>query len=198
MTMRRLFLASSSPRRREMLETLGVPFTLAPVDCDETLSAELTTAEAVRDVAVRKALASLNTLEEDGDCWTLAADTVVKIDDEVMGKPRDRGDAARMLEKLSNRVHRVYTGVALASTEREDSFVAYTDVHFAPLTGAQIRWYVGTDEPLDKAGAYAVQGLASVFVKSLRGSYSNVVGLPLNETVTLLEKIGFAPWSHKS
>jgi septum formation protein len=181
-----------------MLETMGVPFSLVTSSCDETLSEELSTSEAVREVALLKARTAFDALPSAEDSWVLAADTVVKVANEVMGKPTDRIDAARMLEKLSGAVNRVYTGVALVSSEREESFTSCTDVSFSTLTGAQIRWYVGTDEPLDKAGAYAVQGFASVFVKSLKGSYSNVVGLPLNETMSLLEKIGFAPWSYKS
>jgi septum formation protein len=196
--MNKLFLASSSLRRREMLEKLGVPFSLVASNCDETLSEELSTSEAVREVALRKAQTAFGVLPSAEGSWVLAADTVVAVADEVMGKPADRIDAARMLDKLSGKVHRVYTGVALVSSELEESFTSYTDVHFSTLTGAQIRWYVGTDEPMDKAGAYAVQGLASAFIKSLRGSYSNVVGLPLNETMAMLEKIGFAPWSYKS
>jgi septum formation protein len=126
----------------------------------------------------------------------LAADTAVVLDALILGKPRDAEDARRMLRALSGRTHEVMTGVCAARGGREEVLAVTTAVRFAPLDEGRIAWYIGTGEPLDKAGAYAVQGAGGAFVEEVRGSVSNVVGLPLAETLSLLAQIGFPqPWS---
>jgi septum formation protein len=182
-----LVLASGSPRRRELLAQLGLDFAVAGPDVDETPLPGERPVDLVRRLAVAKAVAV------DGDP-VLAADTVVDVDGEILGKPADADDARRMLRRLSGRSHRVHTAVALRSGERVEVEVVTTIVTFVPLQPAVIEWYVGTGEPLDKAGAYAVQGAGGVFVERVRGSVSNVVGLPLTTVAHLLDRVcGWRP-----
>lgn len=169
-------LASASPRRRALLEAAGLTFDVDAVDVDEgRLPAELADSyvERVARLKVRAGLA------RHPERLVVAADTAVVLDDAVFGKPRNVADAARMLAALSGRSHEVITGVAVASRARELAFVDRTVVWFAELTGADIDAYVATGEPMDKAGAYAIQGLASRFISRISGSYTNVVGLPV-------------------
>ncbi len=184
-----LTLASQSPRRRELLAQLGLALEIRPADTDETpRPAEPATAYVAR-LAAEKARAV-----EGGT--VLGADTAVVLDGAILGKPCDADDARRMLGLLSGRRHEVLTGVCVRRGEVEVGAVAATAVELARLSAAQIEWYVGTAEPLDKAGAYAVQGIAGAFVTDVRGSISNVVGLPLAETLDLLARVGFPlPWA---
>jgi septum formation protein len=183
-----LTLASRSPRRRELLEQLGLRLEIRPADTDETPLPREPAGDYVRRVAREKARAVAGET-------VLAADTTVVLDGVILGKPAGGDDARRMLRALSGRVHEVVTGVCARRAGREEVLAATTAVRFARLTEAQIAWYVATGEPLDKAGAYAVQGVGGAFVEDLRGSVSNVVGLPLAETVALLARLGFAlPW----
>ncbi|MEM7583144.1 MAG: Maf family protein [Acidobacteriota bacterium] len=183
-----LILASGSPRRREMLERLGVTFTVRSVDIDETPHAGEPPEPYVRRLAESKARAARSDEHE----LVLAADTIVALEDQLLGKPRDEADARRMLRQLSGRSHRVLTGVAVWDTATADPQVAveHTRVVFAPLSEDEIAWYAASGEPLDKAGAYAVQGLGALFVERLEGNYSNVVGLPLPLTYRLLREAG--------
>lgn len=184
----RLVLASASPRRRELLAGLGVGFEVYPVHADESPLP----GEAPADLALRlardKARAARRALGAGPP--VLAADTVVALDGQVFGKPADAAEAAAMLAALSGRAHRVYTAVSLAADGREDDAVSESLVRFRPLSAAEIEAYVATGEPMDKAGAYAVQGLGGIFVEHLEGSYSGVVGLPLFETAALLARAG--------
>lgn len=188
----RLVLASQSPRRRELLEQLGLAFEVRPAHADETvLPGEAPRAYVLR-VAREKARAVAGDL-------VLAADTAVVLGDEVLGKPEGPDDARRMLRALSGTRHAVLTGVcvrrASGALAVELDAVVSTAVAFAPLSAEQIDWYVRTGEPLDKAGAYAIQGAGGAFVVSVEGSVSNVVGLPLVETVALLREAGLPlPW----
>ena len=198
----RLVLASGSPRRREMLENLGVEFLARPVDIDESpREGELAEPYVLR-LARAKARAALGETGGEREI-VLAADTIVALDGELLGKPRDPADARRMLERLSGRAHEVLTGVAVAAypeasragavvTNSGRVEVERTRVRFAELSAAEIEWYVDSGEPLDKAGAYAVQGLGALFVDRLEGNYSNVVGLPLPLTYRLLAEAGFS------
>ena len=183
-----LTLASASPRRRELLEQLGFPLEVRPAHTDEsTRPGELPRAYVHR-VAVEKARAVA------GDA-VLAADTSVVLGEEILGKPRDAEDARRMLRSLSDALHEVLTGVCVRRGATEHTAVVAAQVRLDPLTDAQIDWYVATGEPLDKAGAYAIQGIAGAFVRELRGSVSNVIGLPLAETLGLLREAGVPlPW----
>ena len=174
----RLILASGSPRRRALLEALGFAFTIRASDADETVSG--LPQDMVRTLALRKARAVASS-EDDG--WILAADTLVALSDRALGKPLDASDAKRMLLSLSGRAHDVFTGVCLldAKSGVYDLRVAGTRVRFRPLSEAEIDAYVATGEPMDKAGAYAIQGGAAGFVEGYDGSYENIVGLPTDE-----------------
>jgi septum formation protein len=189
----RLVLASQSPRRRELLEQLGIALDVRPAHVDEAVRAGEAPGDYVLRIARDKARAV------PGDV-VLAADTAVVLRGEVLGKPRDAADARRMLSALSGTTHEVLTGVCVrrTSVRIEASLVASSSVRFARLSPAQIAWYVGTGEPLDKAGAYAIQGAGGAFVLGVEGSVSNVVGLPLAETADLLRRAGFPlPWESR-
>lgn len=181
-----LILASASPRRAELLGAAGLEFAVRPVDIDEQPLA----GEPPRDYVLRVARDKARACPAGPDEAVLAADTAVIVDDLILGKPADAADAARMLRLLSGRTHLVLTGVVLRAGTREASAVESTAVTFAPLTDEDIAWYAASGEPLDKAGAYAVQGLASRFVDRLDGSYSNVVGLPVATVCRLMAELG--------
>ena len=184
----RVILASKSPRRREILSMLGVKFEIVSADADE--HSEITDpAQLVRELALRKGRATRELLrargEWDDSTLIIASDTVVATGDEILGKPRDAADAKRMLGKLSDTTHHVISGVALLWGEHEVADFDRTGVRFAKMSEREIDWYVASGEPNDKAGAYAVQGLASMFIKGLDGDYFNVVGLPVYKLNTL-------------
>jgi septum formation protein len=186
----RLVLASGSPRRRETLARLGYDFTVRPVDVDESQQPGEQALTYVRRLAEEKARA-----EAHGGEIVLAADTIVVLDEELLGKPRDAEDAAAMLRRLAGRDHEVTTGVAVLDVDagRLDLAVDTTRVRFAPLAEAEIAWYVATGEPMDKAGAYAIQELASLFVTAIEGNHSNVVGLPVPVVYRMLAARGVRP-----
>ena len=169
-----IVLASASPRRSELLRAAGIEFTVRVADIDETILSGESPEEYVLRLACEKARA----VARDGE-WVLGADTTVVVNGEIAGKPVDTDDARRMLRMLSGQWHEVLTGVSLVGGGQVLSEVAVTRVKFAELTDAEIDWYVATGEPMDKAGAYGIQGYASRFVESIEGSYSNVVGLPV-------------------
>ena len=186
-----LILASASPRRRELLQRLGVNFECAPADIDETPR----TGELPRDYVQRMALEKAQAVVEQyafPAFAVLAADTTVMVDDEVLGKPRDRMDGLAILARLSGRTHTVLTAVCLSVEQGYCSELIETEVDFVSLNRETCEAYLATKEPWDKAGAYAIQGLGGAFVRSIRGSYSNVVGLPLCETWQLLSGNGIA------
>jgi len=181
-----LILASASPRRRELLSMTGLSFTVDAPDVDETCA--LPPREAVVELSRRKALAAA---AQHPGCVVLAADTLVSVDDTALGKPHDEEDALRMLRSLSGRWHQVYTGVTVVDAQgRILSEADGTDVHFEPMTDDDIRRYIATGEPMDKAGAYAVQGIAGLWIDQLRGSHTNVIGLPMTLTRRLLAQAG--------
>jgi septum formation protein len=184
-----LILASASPRRAELLQAAGLEFDVVTSHVDEGPRPGESGEGHVRRLAEEKALAVMESAG--GERPILAADTVVMVDTEILGKPADQDDATRMLRRLSGRTHEVITGVCLACPAGDvllDS--ASTTVEFAPLTDEEIAWYVASGEPADKAGAYAIQGLASRFVTRIAGSYSNVVGLPVAVVYGLCKKAG--------
>jgi len=185
MTLTELVLASASPRRRELLGQLGVEFICDPADIAETRKPGETPSAYVQRMAREKA-ALVYCRHQGTRRVVLGADTVVVLDDEVLGKPRDHFDGLAMLAMLSGRRHTVLTAVCLQHQDGADCELVETSVEFIRLTRALCEAYLATDEPWDKAGAYAIQGLAGAFVRSIRGSYSNVVGLPLCETWQLL------------
>jgi len=187
-----LILASASPRRRELLQQIGVPFLVQPVDiCEDTQPGESAAAYVTR-LAEEKAQAGLAVAGS--AAVVLGADTTVVIDDQILVKPADEEEAVRMLMRLSGRRHQVLTAVALASTERTEVRCVTTGVEFIELDEARCRQYWHTGEPCDKAGAYGIQGLGAVFVKAIHGSYSAVVGLPLMETAAMLQAFNIPIW----
>lgn len=181
-----LILASASPRRRELLSMTGLSFTIDAPDVDETC--DLFPGDAVKELSRRKALAAAALHP---GCAVLAADTLVAVDNTALGKPRDEEDAFRMLRMLSGRWHQVYTGVCVIGSDGTLlNEVDVTDVHFESMTDADIRRYIATKEPMDKAGAYAVQGIAGLWIDQLKGSHTNVIGLPMHLTRRMLSQLG--------
>ncbi len=184
----RLILASGSPRRRALLEGIHVTFAVRPANLDESILEDETPEAHVRRLASAKSRYTIGRNE-----LVLAADTVVVVDDEILGKPTDESTAIEMLTRLSGRRHVVLTGVAvtLGSSHRTRIGVERSEVEISPLGRQEIEWYVGTGEPLDKAGSYAIQGLGALFVTAVDGNYTNVVGLPLPLTRRLFREVGF-------
>jgi len=180
-----LLLASGSPRRAELMRAAGFEFDVAPSDVDESPLP----GERPRDYVLRLALEKARAARAAPGQVVLGADTTVVIDDAILGKPATAVEAADMLRRLSGRVHEVWTGVAVRRDGAEVSEVGVTRVEFAPMTPDEIAWYVASGEPEGKAGAYAVQGLASRFVTHIEGSYSNVVGLPVALVYQLLQRL---------
>lgn len=185
-----IHLASGSPRRRELLAQIGVPFRPCPVDIDESRAPRETPADYVRRVSLDKAREASRRVADGAP--VLAADTAVVIEGEALGKPRDRDDALAMLARLSDREHEVLTAVVVLHAGEEHHALSASRVRFRRTTGAEREAYWLTGEPRDKAGAYAIQGRGALFVASLNGSYSGVMGLPLYETAALLQRCGFA------
>jgi septum formation protein len=186
--MRKLILASGSPRRRELLERIGLTFSVQAADVDETLVPGLTAQEQVIRLSQLKAQAVAKSVTD--DAAVLSADTVVVRDGEILGKPKSPEDAAAMLKSLSGRSHLVLTGMTLWTPEGARSHCEETEVHIRDLSEKEILAYVATGEPLDKAGAYGIQGYAAVFVEKLVGDYYNVMGLPLCALTPMLRAAG--------
>ena len=183
-----LILASSSSRRQEILSSAGIEFEVIPSEVDESfLQGESPEGQVVRLARMK----ALKAAEKHRDRWVLAVDTIVVIDGKILGKPRGRRGAEKMLQMLSGREHRVITGYCLmqASSGKNREGKVITRVRFKPLSPEEIRWYLDTGEPFDKAGGYAIQGKAAFMVKEINGSYTNVVGLPLTEVVEALEEL---------
>lgn len=180
----RLILASASPRRAELLRAAGFEFEIVATNVDESVRAGESPRQYVRRLAADKSAAALRP-----DAIVLGADTTVVVDDEILAKPIDDADAAAMLRKLSGRTHDVLTGISLRRGAFELGRVETTQVTFAALSDADVAWYVASGEGLDKAGAYAIQGLASRFIPRVDGSYSNVVGLPVAAVCELVREI---------
>lgn len=181
--MRKIVLASASPRRRELLTLAGVDFTVDAADCDETLNEGIFPEDAVKILSERKAEA---VFEKRPDCTVIGADTVVACGGKILGKPADEAEAVKMLSLLSGKTHSVYTGVCIVNAEKKTVFAQKTDVTFYELTQEEIESYVSTGDCLDKAGAYGIQSRGCVLVEKIDGDYFNVVGLPVAETVKAL------------
>lgn len=186
----RLVLASASPRRSELLTAAGFRFEILVADVDETARPGESPREYVRRLAREKAVAALARLKSGVEpALVLGADTTVVVDGEILGKPVDLADAERMLRLLSGRSHTVLTGVAVTTIDAQADAVVETEVFVNALSEEQVAWYVGSGEGLDKAGAYAIQGLASRFITRIDGSYSNVVGLPVAAVDELIRTV---------
>lgn len=196
---KRIILASTSPRRRELLAVLGFPFDIVPSDYDEEQldCASMAPPDAVMELALQKALVVAR--KTSGDALVIGADTTVVLDGRYYQKPVDAADAKQMLGELSGRTHQVYTGICVVPVDagavgEPVTDYAVTDVIFDPIPDPVLNAYVATGEPLDKAGAYGIQGKALAFIPGIKGDYFNVVGLPLNRLVALLEKFGVSVW----
>lgn len=182
----RIVLGSSSPRRRDLLQQLGLEIDIRPADIDETEHPGEDPVSYVRRLSIEKA----DAVTADADELVIAADTTVDLDGQILAKPADDDEVRSMLRSLSARTHRVHTGVTVRLGDRTATDVATTFVTFTPVTAGALEWYLGTGEPFGKAGAYAIQGAGGIFVSSVKGSVSNVVGLPLTTVVTLARRLG--------
>jgi septum formation protein len=184
----RLILASASPRRIEFLRLMGLDFDIVPGDIDETYRPEETPREHVLRLSEEKAL---SVALHHPDAWILSADTIVVVAGELLGKPGSPEEAMKMLEKLSDRAHEVITGFCILRQDRGVRIreAVGSTVLFRRITEEEMAWYTGTEEPYDKAGAYAVQGMGGCFIREIRGSCTNVVGLPLCEVVDALKRV---------
>ncbi|MBW5447858.1 septum formation inhibitor Maf [Cohnella sp. CFH 77786] len=189
-----LILASSSPRRQELVRHLGLPVLVRPSDADEWTPAEWPPARIVEELAERKARTVWDSARGtlDMPAVVIGSDTIVAVDGDVLGKPKDEEDAARMLSRLAGRSHEVFTGVCCIGLQDGKTVTGHrrTVVRMRELTAEQILRYIASGEPLDKAGAYGIQGLGAVLVDSLEGCYFNVVGLPLSLLADQLESFG--------
>ncbi|MBR3867939.1 MAG: septum formation inhibitor Maf [Clostridia bacterium] len=176
----KIILASASPRRKELLTLAGIEYEVIVSQCEEILPDGITPDKAVEELARQK---TEDVFSRNSDAMIIAADTVVALGNTILGKPKDEADAFTMLSSLSGRRHTVYTGVCIKTKDKTDIFHVATDVEFYELSEKEIKDYIATKEPMDKAGAYGIQGKGFVLVKGIHGDYFNVVGLPLAETV---------------
>lgn len=189
-TSAQIILASASPRRRELLEQIGITAIVQAVDIDESKKSDESVIQYVQRLAMEKAESGFATIKNPQKLPVLGSDTIVEIDGIVLGKPRHRQQAKEMLQQLSAQKHTVHTSVAIVTVENKIIDTSSTEVYFNKLDEQEIDNYVATGEADDKAGSYAIQGLAAQFVKNINGSFSGVMGLPLFETVQLLKQCG--------
>ena len=181
-----IILASQSPRRKQLLEQIGIFPICQPVDIDETKYTSESPLEYCQRLALEKAHAGWQ--QSDKKCMVLGSDTIVVLDGQTLGKPKDITDAFRMLEMLSDRTHQVITAVAIVFESKQKIVVSTSDVTFTKLKIEEINRYIASKEPMDKAGSYGIQGLAAQWIKSISGSYSGIMGLPLYETAQLIRE----------
>ena len=186
--MQNLILASSSPRRKELLENLRLTFAISSSDVDESFEPGLSPEEVVMELAHRKAEIIF---KKNPDAFVIGADTIVVANGQILGKPANEAEACNMLKRLSGRQHDVYTGVSIMSPKSSTQFFEKTEVWFWELTDEDILHYVQSGEPLDKAGAYGIQQLGSMLVKKINGDYFAVVGLPVARTIRELKRCGY-------
>ena len=189
----KVILASNSPRRKELLAGLGVDYEVRTLpDVDESYPDTLQGADIPLYIAKEKADAYVAMMQP-GELM-ITADTIVWLDGKVLGKPRDREDALQMLRTMSGRTHEVFTGVCITTTDWQRSFTAQTEVRFATLSEEEIAYYVDNFQPMDKAGAYGIQGKCAIYIEGIEGDYNNVVGLPVARIYKELQKLGIDPY----
>jgi septum formation protein len=193
-----IYLASESPRRRELLQQIGVPFRVVGIAVDESVQPGETPPAYVTRLAAAKADAGWDGSRDASQVPVLAADTAVVLDGKILGKPAHQEEAEEMLGRLSGRTHEVLTAVALRTAQGLQSRISRSEVSFRNIAAGEAQAYWETGEPSDKAGAYAIQGRAAIFVADLRGSYSGVMGLPLFETAELLRTAGILRWRRQA
>lgn len=184
--MKSLILASSSPRRQELLQLLQIPFQSISANVNEDFSEHMKANEVVKELAYRKAAA---VAKEHQDHWVIGSDTIVVLNGEILGKPINRADAQETLKKLSGQTHEVYTGVSIILGRHDYVFVEKTNVTFWELSDLEIERYLDTGEPFDKAGSYGIQGYGALFVKQIDGDYYSVVGLPVSRLARELKTL---------
>jgi septum formation protein len=186
---KRLILASASPRRKELLRSVGLKFKIAPASVRENYISGETPRQHVRRLAQNKAELIAAKYP---DAWVLGADTIVVADGKILGKPKNKTQAKKMLQQLSGRTHIVYTGFTIArgASSIRKTCIVHSAVRFKNITPEEMKWYISCEEPYDKAGGYAAQGKGAYFIKSIHGSYTNVIGLPLCEALEELKKVG--------
>ncbi len=190
----KIILASGSPRRKALLKNIGLKFTtVKSPNVNEQLRSSIFEHKKSSDIAILIAYGKADSVSRNvkGNTIIIAADTIVVMNDRIIGKPSDKKDAHRILKLLSKKTHKVITGVCLLKMpeHRAHNFYVCTNVTMLDMTDKDIQWYIGTEEPMDKAGAYGIQGLGGLFVKKIEGSYTNVVGLPLSELVLNLKAL---------
>lgn len=183
--MQRIILASGSPRRKELFETLDLPFEIIVSDIDETINENGDLVDEIETLSFKKALA---VFKEHKDAVVIGADTIVVFDGEVLGKPKLQANAEKMLAKIAGQEHEVITAVSIISAKQSETFSVVSHVNFYPMTPQEIADYVKTGEPLDKAGAYAIQGVGSRFIKGINGDYYAIMGLPISEIYHRINK----------
>lgn len=185
----RLILASSSPSRKLLFEQVKVDFEVLVSGVDESVPDNFTPEETVKTLAQRKAKAVWQTLDETENVIVVAADSVVSIDDKILGKPKDKKHAFEMLKSLSGRTHRIFSGVCILTKDAQEVFANMTEVTFYKLTDEEISDYVETGEPMGKAGSYGIESKGVLLIKSICGDYSNIVGIPIAETLRKINKM---------
>lgn len=184
----RLILASGSPRRKEILSYLSIPFEVITSNFEEKIDENKPLEEEIKRLSKEKA----NTVfKENKDSIVIGADTIVTIKNKILGKPKNKEEAYQMLKLLSNKKHAVITGVTIISEEKTETFASISNVYFNKLTDKEINNYIATGEPMDKAGAYAIQGIGSKFISKIDGDYYAIMGLPINEIYKRLKAFGF-------
>lgn len=184
--MKNIVLASKSPRRKELLEKCNVSFICDPADIDETLKKDIPLKDAIQDLSLRKAK---TVLERHPDCLVIGSDTIVVLENEVLGKPKDHNEAYEMLKKLQSHTHHVITGIAFVSNKKTFTDVSISEVTFAPMSDDEINEYISTGECDDKAGAYGIQGFGGKYISNINGDYYAIMGLPLNKVYEELKNI---------
>ena len=180
----RTILASKSPRRKQLMESLGIPFEIIVADIDETIDENNNLRKEIEKLSFLKAQKVFN---DNSDALVIGADTIVVVNDTVLGKPKNEDDAFRMLKMLQNNKHEVITGVSILSKDRNETFSTVSEVFFSPMSDEEIKDYIKTKEPMDKAGAYAIQGIGSKFIKGISGDYYSIMGFPVNEIYNRLK-----------
>jgi len=183
--MPRIILASKSPRRKQLMEGLNLPFEIIVADIEEHINPKSDLRKEIEQLSFQKALA---VFKDNQDAVVIGADTIVVINDSVLGKPKDKEDAKQMLLQLQGNKHEVITGVTILSKEKQESFSTVSEVLFNPMTEKEIEDYIDTKEPMDKAGAYAIQGIGAKFIHSIHGDYYSIMGFPVSEIYTRIQK----------
>lgn len=183
--MNKVVLASKSPRRKQIMEMLNIPFEIIVADIDEKINPDNELRSEIENVSFLKALKVFN---DNKDAVVVGADTIVVVNNEVLGKPKNEEDAKRMLKLLQGNMHHVITGVTILSNNESETFSNVSEVYFIPLTDEEIEEYIKTKEPMDKAGAYAIQGIGAKFIKKINGDFYSIMGLPLSELGLKIKK----------